>query len=97
MLGQVRQPDRLGLADDEAEDAVASRRPADAGPEFGVDPVGRKALEHPSVGPDHSYRRVPGADHLGGHLRHAVRTPSRETSVMSAEVATHEPLEPFLR
>ena len=78
MLSEIRQPDRLGLADHESEDAVAPGRPTDAGPEFGLDPVRGEALHDPPVRRDHSDRRIAGADHLGAHLHHAMEDPFHE-------------------
>ena len=97
MLGEIRQPDRLGLADDEAKDAVASRRRADPGPEFGVDPVGGEALENPPVRRQHSDRGVAGADHLRGHLHHPMEDPFERDLGDERRGGHHEPLEPFLR
>ncbi len=97
VLGEIRQPDRLGLANHEAEDAMAAGRLADAGPEFRVDPVGGEALQDPSVRRDHSDSCVTGADHLGGHLHHAVQNPFERDLGDERRRGHHEPLEPFLR
>src|SRR3954453_15714339 len=43
--GQIGQPDRPGLADDETEDAVATWRGPDVALELRVDPVSSEALE----------------------------------------------------
>jgi hypothetical protein len=97
VLSEVGQPDRFGLADHESEDAVTSRRPADTRSEFGVDPVGGKALQKPPVGRDHPDGRVAGADHLGSHLHHALENPFERDLGDERRGGPHESLEPFLR
>jgi hypothetical protein len=75
MRGQIGQPDRPSLAENETEDAVAIRWGPDAAAELRVDPVGREALEGFPVRSAHADRRVARSDHLRGHLHHALEDP----------------------
>ena len=75
---------------------MAPRRPTYAGPEFGVDPVGGKALQDPPVGREHSNGRVAGADHLRGHLHHPSEDPFQRDLGDESRGGPHEPLETFL-
>jgi hypothetical protein len=96
VLSEVRQPDRFGLADHEPKDPMASRQPADARSELGIDPVGGKALQDPAVWRDHPDGRIAGADHLGAHLHHALEDPFHRDLGDKRRGGPHEPLEPFL-
>src|SRR5690348_2077492 len=73
MLGQVRQANRLGLSDDEAKNAVTTRRRADPGRHFRVDPVGRELLEHSPVRREDADGCVPGPDDLCRHFHGALK------------------------
>ena len=59
--GDVRDPERAVLPDDEAEDAVAARHVADPRPRLAVDPGGDEAF-HDAVGVDDAEGRVSGPD-----------------------------------
>ena len=68
MLAQIGQPDRLGLPEHEAKDAVAARRGANPCRQVGVDPVSSEMLEQLPVGRDDPNGRVAGPDDFCGHL-----------------------------
>src|SRR6185312_14645903 len=69
---EIWQPNRLGLLDDQAKDAVPVRRSANPAPQLGVDPMRYEALQAFSVRADHSDGGVARLDHLGGHLHDAL-------------------------
>jgi hypothetical protein len=68
MLAQVRQPDRLGVDDQQAQDAVALGQLADGPPPLLVDADGDE-LREPGAGlVEHAERAVAGLDQVGGRL-----------------------------
>ena len=75
MPGQIGQPDRTGLADHQAQDAVPPRQWPDQRPLLVADTVGGEALEHAAVGRQHADCRVVRTDHLGRDLDDALQHP----------------------
>ena len=73
MLGQIRQPDRFGLSNHEAKDAMATRRRADSGRQLGVDAVGREVLERPPVRRENTNGRVARPDDFCSHLHRPLK------------------------
>ncbi len=57
MIGQLREPQRLGVADQLAQDAVPGRQPADRRVLFGADADGEE-LREPGAVTDHAQRAV---------------------------------------
>jgi len=76
MFGQIRQANRLGLSDDEAEDAVTTWRRTDTSRQLGVDSIGREMLERLPIGRENTDGGVARADdfcrHLHRPLKHTV-------------------------
>ena len=65
---EIVQPQRLRVADQDAEDPAAARQVADRGVRLGVDSGGDEALERRAAPVDHAQRRVARAGQLGGRL-----------------------------
>ena len=97
MPREVGQPDGTGLADDQAEDAVAPRRRTDPGPKLRVDPVRDEALQEPAVGREHADGGVSGTDDLGGDLHHSIEDRLRRGFRDERRRGDDETLQPFLR
>ncbi len=60
-----------------------------------VDAVGGEALEQPAVRRQHADRGVAGADHLGGHLYHALEHPVEGHLGDQRRCGYDQPLQPF--
>ena len=70
MSAHVRQPQRLGVADQLAEDAVAPWRLAELPASLLIDPDGQEALELAAPGIEHPERGVLGAGELARRVQH---------------------------
>ena len=68
VVGDVLEPQRVCVPDQDAEDAPAERRVTDAGPRLLVDADGEEALEGGAGAVDHSERRVAGTGQRRGRL-----------------------------
>ncbi len=68
IVAEVREPERLGLPDQDAEDPPSSRQIADRRVSLRVDTGRQEALEAGACLVDHAERRVPGAGELRGRL-----------------------------
>ena len=68
ILAEVVQPQRLRVADQDAEDPPAARQLADRRVRLGVDPVVRKRSSCEPLPVDHAQRGVARAGELGGRL-----------------------------
>jgi hypothetical protein len=81
--GEVRQPDRRRLVDEQAEDALAARQVPDLGAGVRVDADGDELDEVAPLGPEDAERGVVRVGEVGRELRDAAQR------VGQAEVARH--------
>ena len=70
MAGQIVDPQRLGVIDQDTQDAVSGRQWADPGALRAVQPVGDELAEPVPAGPlvQHTQRAVPRVRQQGGRL-----------------------------